>query len=575
MGKKLKDQIDKTRKSIGQQTVEGLKMKGWLGVATKGTKELGAEQKKATSSLLNFGAAASLGGGPVASLASKATGLAGAIGKAGLVGAAVAGTIALVALDAVVLKCVYDVGKFAVATADAYRSENLSLQGMTKVWRGFWGFMQPPPGKADAMQTAIDQVAAAVPLARSKIVELNAELYRYRLRGNALSTALLAVAQGEAAAGAEGRQMGINMVVGAAMWGRSITGAANIMQSKFGNIVRQQMLALPTQIAKVRENFGALFRGLNVTPLLEGLRSTLRFLDQGTVGFNAWKTIFSTLFNPLFGGAKSAGDLMEHFFNRVTILTLDAQYEWIKMGGAIRLSNFGVKNFGDLLAKGITAASGIAISMIRTAQAGLMVADVFKRALSLLQAMWDISIGLGKSVGAIFGKTTVDDANSEFTAANSRLKEVVSRDALTNASNMLDSMAEGIRSSTPVLVGAVGDAMDAANAEVKKKQDMHSPSRVWAGFARNMSLGATNEFRAQTPRFAAAAGAMANVRPATPPVMQGGTTISNSQSRTWTGDAHFHGATQAGGMVTIPIGEFKRLLSMCFEGEAIHHGATL
>ena len=375
------------------------------------------------------------------------------------------------------------------------------------------------------------------------------------------------------------------IVIGNAMFGRSITGTVNLFKSRFGGIVTQQMLALPTQIKKAHENFAALFRGLNITPLLEGLHKTLKFLDQGTVGFNAWKTIFETLFNPLFGGAKSAGDLMEHFFNRVTIMTLDAQYAWIKMGGTVQLSAFGVKDFGDLLERSIKFGSGLAIAMLRTGQAVLFVADVLTRIVTLLQAAWDMSMGYGKTIGAIFGKSTYRAADKEFQTAASRLKEFIDPSTATSGILMMEGIIDGIKSSTPALVGAVGQAMDAANAEVKKKQDMHSPSRVWAGFAKNMARGSIDEFHAQTPAFARAAGAMASVQPARaagamasvqpamPRSMNGGGSISNSQSIS-IGDIHMHGQ-QHGDMVTMPIGEFKRMLALCIEGMAIHKGSLI
>ncbi len=329
--KTLKERIDQTRKAIGLQQTEQLKMKGGLGLLTTATKKQSTESKASASALKSFAEGAKLGGGPVGMLTGKVASLSGIIGKGGLVIAVAAGVAALIALDAYILKLIVNVGKFAVATADAYRSERLSLEGMTKAWYSMWG-RALPAGNAGEIQQAIDDVSTKVSIGRDKVDEYARALYKSHLRGTNLTEALLGVSMAASAAGESYGETAKSLVVSNAMFGRSVEGTVNLFKARFGPIVSKQMLSLDTQTKKLKENFSALFRHLNIEPLLVGLHKVLGVFEQNNVVFKAWKGIFSTLFEPIFGNAPKAGEAIKSFAQSITIMALDAQYEWIKVG---------------------------------------------------------------------------------------------------------------------------------------------------------------------------------------------------------------------------------------------------
>jgi len=581
MGIDLKNRILEQKKAIGQNQAALLGMKGGLGVATEGMKKTGAAAKGATKGLSALASGASIAGGPVAGLATRAQGLVGALGKAGVAGACLAVVAVLGVLDYAILKSAITLGKMAVSSADAYRSEKLSIEGMTKVWRGFFGIMQRAPGNAAQMQSAIDDVSNAVPITRERVVALNAELYRFGLRGNALEQSLEAVALGEAAAGDEGRQMGINMVAGAAMFGRSVTGAAAIMKSKFGLIVQKQMLALPVQIAKARYGFSQLLTGLNVEPLLRGLHNVLGLFNQGTETSKAWRAIFGTLFEPLFAGAEKGSFTIKRFLQGVTIVALEAAIKFKKMKGALSFESLGLGNAGQLLEGMISGFSGLTVGILRTVQASLLLGDALKRALSVGLLLAQVS-PFGPVIAGI-RKLMGTDFKDQFAGIADRAKGVVSGDAATAGVALIEGMISGIEKGKPALIEAARAAQQAANDAVKQEQQIHSPSKKWERFGLHLTQGESRGMKRGQPELVRTTrdiqratfdvgGAGFGARG---PAFGGGGRASSGggQAHPTIGQLHLHGLSKSD-KVTLSIGELTDLIAQALEGLTIQQGAA-
>jgi len=582
MGVDLKNRILEQKKAIGQNQVALLGMKGGLGIATDGMKKTGAAAKGASSGLSALAAGASIAGGPVSGLTSKTQSLVGTLGRAGLIGVTLAAVAALVVFDLAVAKSVIGLAKMAVSSADAYRSERLSIEGMTKVWRGFFGIMQRAPGNAAQMQSAIDDVSNAVPITRDRVVALNAELYRFGLRGQALKQSLEAVALGESAAGDEGRQMGINMVAGAAMFGRSVTGAAAIMKSKFGPIVQQQMLALPVQIAKARYGFNQLFTGLKVEPLLRGLHNVLGLFSKGTETSKAWRAIFGTFFDPLSSSAEKGSLTVKRFLQGVTIVALEAAIKFKTLKGVLSFKNLGLGDAGQLLETAINGVASLAVGILRAGQATLVLADGLTTVIRFAQVA-------GKLMQAVTFHGGIGNQDKAWQAADdaadAAYKQLVhGSDTLGVGFNMIQGLIDGIEKGKPALIAAARAAQQAANDAVKTEQQIHSPSKKWERFGLHLTQGESRGMKRGQPElvrttrdiqratFDVGGGAGFGARGA---AFGGGGRASSGggQAHPTIGQLHLHGLSKSD-KVTLSIGELTDLIAQALEGLTIQQGAA-
>jgi hypothetical protein len=578
MAKGLKARIIEQKKVIGENQVALLKMKGGLGITAQEIKKTGIAARGTSLSFSSLTAGANLAGGPIATLTNRAGSLAAALGKAGLIGVALAAVGALIVFDYAIIKTAISLGKMAVASADAYRSERLSIEGMTKVWRGFFGFMQRAPGNAAQMQSAIDDVADRVPLLRNEVVALNAQLYKYGLRGQSLKTALEAVAMGEAAAGEEGKQMGINMVAGAAMFGRSVTGAANIMKSRFGAIVEKQMLALPIQLQKAKYGFSQLFTGLKIDPLLRGLHNILGLFNQGTETSKAWRAIFQTLFNPLFEGAEKGSFTVKRFLQSVTLTALDAVIAWKKLKGGLSLQSLGIGDAGSVLESAINGLSMFAVGGLRAAQATIILADGLRTMLTLLSLAGNFAKFAIGGFSFSGGKKNAEEGIAGMNAALAKLG--TTNKTMDAGYKMIEGMIKGIEAGKPALIKAARDSQKAANEAIKDEQKIKSPSRVQFGFGRQMPAGQALGIRAGIPGLVSAtrdAQRAVNAsqdswagRPQSVPQMA--LPPARGRPAPTIGELHLH-IDASKGTVNLPIEGISDAVARIFEGLAIQQGA--
>lgn len=577
--KELKDRILAQKKAIGENALALGKQKGAFDVSTKSQKANVVATKQGTSALAGLAAGAKLGGGPIAALTSKSGTLAASLGKAGLVGVALAAAAALIALDYAAVKSAVSVATAAVTSANAYRTENIELQGLTKTWSKFWGVQTVAPGNADKMQAAINRVTSSVTLGRDKVIDLNSSLYSMRLRGQNLETALKAVALAESGAGEKGKQWAMGQIYMNAILGRSMDQVGVLAQKRFGGIVSAKMLDLNVQTLKAKENIAALFRGVKIEPLLKGLDKVLGFFKAGSVQAEAWSTIFETMFNPLFRGAEKGGDVIKTFMNKVTILALNAAIAWEDMGASFSLQKFGIKDTSDLLVKASTAAGGLAIAMLRAADATIYIVSGATRAYQAVAGLF----GMAK---ALF---TRDFGPEQAKAGHNALLEFKSAFGTNETADvghsMIDGLIKGIQDAQPFLNKAAADAMKGAENAAKDEAKIRSPSHKWQmNVGRQLPLGGAIGIRQTAPVMArAGASALAGVGVRASggggfgmgAGGMGGGGMARPSVSVGEVHAHFHGAPNAAGTVTIPIAEFRSFLAQTIEGVAIQRGAHI
>jgi hypothetical protein len=358
--RELKAKIDAKKQSISQAQSAILSLGGSLDRAKPGVSRL----QQAINDLKTASGAA---GGPLGGLVARAGGLRGLFAGGALAAGVVAVAAALLAVAAAATYAAVALFKFGVASADARRNEHLHLEGLTKL--RFW--FHTTRGNADEMQASIDRVSGSVAVGRDQVAKYTEQLYRMGLRGAKLDQALEGAAitasvQGEAAAS---RFMG--WAAGANMAGKSVKALTDDAKARLGGILAKQMLSLDVQTKKLHESFAALFAGLKLEPLLNGLKLVTDLFSQSTASGRALKAMLQTAFQPIVNGAESAGLVVKRFFQGMVIAALTAGIALLKVRNWLR----GV--FGDSeILKGMRA-QDLAV------KAGMLAFGLFAGALTL------------------------------------------------------------------------------------------------------------------------------------------------------------------------------------------------
>lgn len=560
----LKAQIDKTRKAIGAASMDVLKYKGSLSGTSKETKIAGREAHAAGGAFAKLAAGASTASGPIGALTGKIGSLSSGLWKAGLVGACVAGVAALVALDYAIAKTGIDVTKFAVTTLDAYRSENLALRGMTQSFMNFWG-MALPRGNADKIQSAINDVAGTVSIGRDKVMGYAQELYRAGMRGQNLTNALYAVSEASSAAGEGQAQLVKNMALFSRWSGSSSKNVRDLVHSRFGAIVSAQMLSIPTQINKMKEGFKALFRGISLDPLLRGLDRVTSMFRAGTTQFEAWKTIFSTLFTPLFEQAESGGQTLRHFFNIVTNYALRTTIAFVKSGHTLRNSFKGIN-----LVSLVSGAGTIALGLIRAAQASIILVQTLKEVVQVGVAAYKVLYAIA-NIGV---KGNTKDWSSAMDSIKGLWQSDTTDKMLASGFQMAQGMADGITKGIPLIAKASREAGLQANDAARKATDSHSPSRVWMKWGYGLPEGGARGVQKATPRLTFAADVAARA-PMAAAMNVGRPNRSVSSNSVQTGPITIMASQVTPNTVTMDFLAAKHQFAQILQGACIAKGATV
>lgn len=292
----------------------------------------------------------------------------GAIAKLG----GLAGIVAIVAaIGVAIAAAVVSLVRFAIAAADAARSMGLFQEAATGSAEG-----------AKQLDASIERVWNRVGGSRERIAGLALELRRAGVQGGALeatisSVSMATAAMGEKAGGimrdltergllskrfvlqpldlrgtglafkdvARELAKNMNISVGAAESAlrngqvRLEAGAKAMdqaVQAKFGGIVKKQMLSLPNQFAKFRDNLKDLFKNLNTEKLLENLDKLLSLFDKTTNTGKALRYIVTDIFGPMLDSANKVFPIVEAFIFGAIIAALDFTIAMLKVRNALR-----------------------------------------------------------------------------------------------------------------------------------------------------------------------------------------------------------------------------------------------
>jgi hypothetical protein len=346
--------------------------------------------------------------------------------------------------------------RYGIAAADAYRSERLQLEGLTKV-RNWYGLAA---GKAEDLQNAIDSVSGSSAVGREEVNGMAVSLYRMNMRGVALTQALEGLATVQSAAGEEQRAFYQQLYVGAARSGVAIKKVSDDIKARFGGVAAAQMLSLGVQSKKLKENFNALFRGVKVEAFLTALKSVTDLFSQNTASGRALKQILEVTMQPLIDGISTLGPIAKRFFQGMILAAQDITIAYYN----VRLAFKGA--FGDTKLIDNIDLTTVALNLGKIAVYSMAIGVGLLTAGLLLLASPFLLVGYQayKFADSVMGAYKVVKAIewSELGAA------------------LIDGFVGGITRGIGKVVNAVKGVGKAALETLRKALDSHSPSRKGA-----------------------------------------------------------------------------------------------
>jgi hypothetical protein len=470
--KSLKDRIAATKATLAGQTQQLVGMKGAFEKLPKPADGTAG----ALSRMLDGVSAAK---GPLGGLVDRMSNLKGMLAAGGVAGAVTMLVTGLVELAKAAVTAAVALGQFVLASADARRSQLLQLEGLSK-HRNYWLEMvtgqRRAADSAKFLQSAIDDVSSSTPLARSRIAEMQSELYRSGLRAGNLKAALEGLAIVESAQGQEAAQAFKASMLGASLYGSSIKKLSDDAKKRLGGVVKAQMLSLDVQSRKLKENLALLFSGVKLEPLLQQMSDLLSMFSQSTATGRALKVLLEQLISPLIGAVSNAGPILKKFFQGMMIAALLTAIAVLKLRNSLRDAFGG----SELLSN--------ASLMNNALQAGIFL-------FSMLAGMVaTVAIGFGVLVGAVAAAAYgIYKLAEPFIWAVQKGGELVAwlvgTDWIGLGKNVVSGIANGITSG----FGLVRDAMTNLGGEImgafQKRLDMHSPSRLAAEVSFNVPRG--------------------------------------------------------------------------------------
>jgi hypothetical protein len=441
-------------------------------------------------------------GGGIGALKSKFEALK-ALGPAGIVAAIV---VTIVALGIALAKCTFDLVRFAIESGDAARSMGIMMEaagGSVKGGKELGGMVGRL--RKDFAGSREEIAGMVLELRRSGLEGIHLEK-TVRLAGIATKT------MGEAAGGIlkglidkghlskrfvlnpfdlrgtglvyddvakqlakkTNRTMG---VVKAALYNGQVKLTDGIdaldaaVKEKFGDLAKRQLLAIPEQAARARENLKNIFSGIKVDKFLEGMDKVLGLLDETTTTGQILRALAKTIFQPIVDFVGS--DILPKvriFFIGMSIAILDVvntslkAYIWFK------------KTFGDVgLFKGIDGAAvafaagkaavyalvvGVGILLAVFAALGTMVAYV-------TAPIWQFIAAAGAAVAAA-------------TALKTKIATALggTGDSTKDAGNdAAKGIADGIKDGAPAVNAAMVDLAKGGKEAFEGELKIASPSK--------------------------------------------------------------------------------------------------
>jgi hypothetical protein len=459
--KQLRTQLADTKIRLASNQNSAVKLGQTFGHSAKDAKSLGDELKGALSGV----------GGPIGSIAGKLTGMAEKLGKAGVVGGAILANAALIALGAAAIYAFTQLAKFGLAAADARRSENIMLEGMMKVpmWFGIWGQTSRTTGAQ--IEANINAIVGSVSQSREEIVGLAGDLARMGISGKA---SLKAVADAQDVGGERGKQYALGLITWNRMLGKSSEQTAKIIEAQFGALAASKSMGFSVQMAKMHENIKGLFAGIKIEGFLAALQKVTKLFSLDTETGKALKQIIETLFNPIFGGAGKAGDLIKDLF-RDAVISVQKVIIWFQ-----ELEIWALRTFG---AKWIDEAQGTAFKAVLVGIIGLLtgisllLGVIAVKVLIATAPFWAIQVAIVAAAAAVY--LFADQLVKAF--------HEISLDDIGHF--IIGGLWRGIKDEWTSFIGGFKGLISSIPELFRKMLGIHSPSLVFKAQARFIPMG--------------------------------------------------------------------------------------
>jgi hypothetical protein len=448
---------------------------------------------------------------------SKSMGAAGAMAIVGVAGVA-ALAAAVVALGAAAVAGTVAIAAWAVGLADSARSAGLARDAVEA--------MHP---EVAALHGEIDTLTKSTGLGTTELSDLARQLHGAKVKAKDMSRALEAAALAEAALGKGGAS---DFIAEIKEGKRSVNALSREVQDKLGGVVAKKMLGLDAQSAQLKKNFGEIFSGLNIDPVLSAMKVLVDLFDKNTAAGATIKFLFETIFQPLIDQAEKAAQFAEAFFLGLLI-------------GALKIY-IGLKPAIHAIQElfGFEPDASLETTLARVTDAGQIMAGV----------IFGVAAAVATMIAAVLA---IPAALFAAGYAMANLADI--------GINMMRSLASGITGAAGVVVDAIKNAISAAIKSAKSLLGIASPSKVFAELGEHTGAGFERGVDASAPDAQDALARMASPLAAQDAVAKPGAAPSAGASVSVSGNTfNFYDVKDAKGAAT----QWEAWLTRALEGDA-------
>lgn len=266
-------------------------------------------------------------------------------------------------------------------------------------------------------------------------------------------------------------------------------------KAKFGGVVEDQLLGLDVQFMRMKEDIGGLFAGVNITPLLKGLRLITGIFSDTTAGGRATRLAITGALDDLAAKAAKIFPYVESFLYGFGAGAFQVYTEDIKPLLDSFSSDIETDGIEGAFKSGEVAAKGLATTLVDVAKA--------------LKEIADLAVTVSKGIGFVAGGFGVSADQQELDAINAQLKMDRAakdlsggdtKDAFVNAGRaMTIGVADGIRLGSPEAIKAMEFMSSHLLGAFKAANEIKSPSKLYERTSEYIPEGSAKGIEKRTP----------------------------------------------------------------------------
>lgn len=360
---------------LGGSSKDAIGAAGGVGEAAKKLGDGGKEGESGVNAMLD---AVSGSAGPMGGMIGRAKQLVGAIGKGGAAAALLAAAAAAVVFVVAIVAAAVALVKFAVASADAARSQRLITEGLAVTSESL----------AD-LGTLLPEVQRNTGLTADQIRGLAQQLDAAGVSAANMPEALNALAT--ATAGGASAEFIKKLNDGLKATGHVLPELQGQM-AKLGEIAQDKMRSLPALTERFHANLGSLFSGLKLDGFLKGLEKIVNLFDTSTASGKALKFLVEKLLQPLIDGATAAFPVIERGFLMGLVMALQFYI-------AVKKAQNALKDLGVTAQGAFGGGGGAGLDLGAAASAQTSTADAAKSGTDVGKSLAD-GLVAGMNAGA-------------------------------------------------------------------------------------------------------------------------------------------------------------------------------